>query len=1200
MFTPLLRELWGDIPRSPEPGSRDEVVAALAGGEARRASALLDAGASSDDQELRRALRYLARYLDRSWFPGPIGVVLRVGARPAARPEPSSDDPRRRLAFAQAVEHLPDALAQRSMAADSWANGDDAGTTLTNVTHSRTSLDDYRLSARAVGDAPAELHAVLLLADVARSGNLTGLGRELLATAAALAAPLGPAAEGCVALAVGDARLWPGRSPESLGVNLGLLAEPATVVGAPAARRAADRHYRRARRRFEAAGTDRGVAAADLRIAAVALAAGRPRDAIGPLTRAVTLFESSGDRAGWALASVHALLARIAAGSTAAGRAARLAPVVRWANTWGSRSFGIGCARLVTGTGTQWRRSGDLDAALVAYDLGAELARLVDDPDGRWAAETAAGEAYAALNSHGATIATLEEGLDDFLAPYGGLAADGPLDVDPWFQVVQRLTALSGQATNEGDPDGLIGIADRMGRLLARSPLGPLTADRPGADFLARVEAVGRRLDNIRMTSILPPGAPDDEHDWVALLEATIEHLAVGLIDTIHAMQMLAELRRAQDLAREGRVGAAAAGYAAALAAAEARGAAGTTMAAIVLDNAGRRDEAADRVEDFLTSTPDVHPDYAAQLWLGVDRPDEAAAALRAGGAEAVPPAGREWARDWREARLRGQIELAAGRVPAARRLLAEGMDRFERRFAQVPGDAFRVSLADDPEVRQLYHAGAAAAVADDDHATAFVHADRPRLLPIAALLDEQAAGRGSPAQLRWREAQARLTGAFDRRRAAWRLAAVGGPDLTVTGDELRKAKDRFRRAEAAVETEAAAGTGSDVVPPSRPTPRPPLDFGDVQAGLDDDSVLISYLLDEAGLLVFGVTRSTVQGHRFELDGRALTGTVSRAHAGCRGRPVEDVAPLPDLDTDLAALADRLLDPVRTEIDGHRRVVVVPFGALHLLPFHVLPFGGGRLGDDRVVSHLPTALLVPRLVGRRAPRLDGGAAVVGDPATHAGRGLRRLPGAAVEASAVGRALGATPLLDTRATARAVRKTLPGKAIVHLATHGVLDEVAPTLSSLALAGPDELTVAQLMGLDLDADLVVLSACDTGRGDITGAGDVVGLARGLLAAGARHAVVSLWPVDDVAACLTMTTFSERLAAGDPVGDALATARNDLRTRSQAEREARFDALAAAHNRATDDAGPRSRDGLPPEAGTGDPGHPTWWAPFVHIGI
>src|SRR5262249_59327770 len=122
---------------------------------------------------------------------------------------------------------------------------------------------------------------------------------------------------------------------------------------------------------------------------------------------------------------------------------------------------------------------------------------------------------------------------------------------------------------------------------------------------------------------------------------------------------------------------------------------------------------------------------------------------------------------------------------------------------------------------------------------------------------------------------------------------------------------------------------------------------------------------------------------------------------------------------------------------------------------------------------------------------------------------------------------ADPLLGTAATRAAVTSRARDRPIVHLATHGLMDERAPNRSLLALAGDDELTVADMMGLNLTADLVVLSACHTGRGTATAGGDIVGLVRAAVTAGARHVVVSLWPGDDEAGCLLMTGPYEELA-------------------------------------------------------------------------
>jgi len=158
-----------------------------------------------------------------------------------------------------------------------------------------------------------------------------------------------------------------------------------------------------------------------------------------------------------------------------------------------------------------------------------------------------------------------------------------------------------------------------------------------------------------------------------------------------------------------------------------------------------------------------------------------------------------------------------------------------------------------------------------------------------------------------------------------------------------------------------------------------------------------------------------------------------------------------------------------------------------------------------------------------------------------------------------------------------------------------------MSSVALAGLDELTVADLMGLPIDADLVVLSACDTGRGEITLGGDVVGLVRGLLAAGARNAVVSLWPVDDEATCVLMNTFAEQLKAGHTTADALAAAQRAIRSLDATGRAAAYRALAQGTGVGPSPGRQRTaRDTLLENPIHADDAHPYWWAPFVHIGI
>ena len=146
--------------------------------------------------------------------------------------------------------------------------------------------------------------------------------------------------------------------------------------------------------------------------------------------------------------------------------------------------------------------------------------------------------------------------------------------------------------------------------------------------------------------------------------------------------------------------------------------------------------------------------------------------------------------------------------------------------------------------------------------------------------------------------------------------------------------------------------------------------------------------------------------------------------------------------------------------------------------------------------------------------------------------LKPLPGAEEEAKKVAALLNTTPLLGPAAQKATVLKRLSQARLVHLATHGILDEIVglqlPGAIALAPDGIDApldglLTTSELINLTLQAELVVLSCCNTGLGTITGDG-VIGLARTLITAGVPSAVVSLWPVPDQATSHLMTQFYE----------------------------------------------------------------------------
>lgn len=227
-------------------------------------------------------------------------------------------------------------------------------------------------------------------------------------------------------------------------------------------------------------------------------------------------------------------------------------------------------------------------------------------------------------------------------------------------------------------------------------------------------------------------------------------------------------------------------------------------------------------------------------------------------------------------------------------------------------------------------------------------------------------------------------------------------------------------------------------------------------------------------------------------------------------------------------------------------MVIIPHGALGLVPIAALPLPGDSvpLGIRAAVRYAPSLAVlaaVERQAGAASGRVVGGtragAVVVGNPrmpvltTPDGARTLDALPAAALEARAIAKRLGVAPLTDTAASEVRVRQRLPTAPLIHLATHGYAyaTEGQARASFVALApggGADGfLTVGELLDdatLSLSAELVVLSACQTGLGDVKEAEGTIGLQRAFLARGAQAVLVSLWSVSDEATALLMQRF------------------------------------------------------------------------------
>lgn len=246
-----------------------------------------------------------------------------------------------------------------------------------------------------------------------------------------------------------------------------------------------------------------------------------------------------------------------------------------------------------------------------------------------------------------------------------------------------------------------------------------------------------------------------------------------------------------------------------------------------------------------------------------------------------------------------------------------------------------------------------------------------------------------------------------------------------------------------------------------------------------------------------------------------------------------------------------LIEPINDLLpqDPTARIFFVPQEQLFLVPFPALQAADNSyLIEHHTILTAPAIQVLKQTQPRENIRLDNGPLdnmlIVGDPSPMPAN-LPALPYAREEAKRIADLFNTNALIGDHATEPNIKQALSSARLIHLATHGFFNETNPLEGSLALApadndnpGPDGdgfLTAAEILDSQLRADLVVLSACDTGRGRITGDG-VVGLSRSFLAAGVPSVMVSLWQVPDEATSALMLTFYQQRLAGEDNAQAL----------------------------------------------------------------
>jgi CHAT domain-containing protein len=371
------------------------------------------------------------------------------------------------------------------------------------------------------------------------------------------------------------------------------------------------------------------------------------------------------------------------------------------------------------------------------------------------------------------------------------------------------------------------------------------------------------------------------------------------------------------------------------------------------------------------------------------------------------------------------------------------------------------------------------------------------------------------------------------------------------SAEQVHQIRDKIFLAE-----EARWVTPASPIWKSEPWQTTPLDR--IRAGLNADELVLEYVLAQPHSYCLVVSRDSA--HIVPLPNRQAIETLVLAYLKTLKTKGASKA-------QAAGIYDAVLKSI-SEISKKERIIIVPDGHLHLLPFDALVDGTGRyLVSSHTITYAPSATFL--YLAKSAPASSSQHALLGiggipyeknadltKVATLRGyisSPLVDLPASkdeVIAAQAAFRSDSDTVLLGSNATKSGFEHSgLDQHSIIHLAVHGVANEKHPERAALILlndssSGDDGiLEASDIVHLHTNADLVVLSACDTAVGRLQGEEGIANLSLAFQLAGAKTVVSTLWSIEDTTALYLMKRFYAHLAEKETVAHALTAAKRDM---------------------------------------------------------
>jgi CHAT domain-containing protein len=487
-----------------------------------------------------------------------------------------------------------------------------------------------------------------------------------------------------------------------------------------------------------------------------------------------------------------------------------------------------------------------------------------------------------------------------------------------------------------------------------------------------------------------------------------------------------------------------------------------------------------------------------------------------------------------------GKLATAEKDYRQAEKHFRQAIKLIERARAPLAAEAFRMAFLADKLVP--YQNLANIYLAENKFKKAFLIVEKARSRSLAETLGETI----QPADEGQNKVSAKLLQRLEnlREELNWFYSRLNRADVTEVGSLQREAAKRerqiadvMRQIESTRTSAVKNGSNRASLCGETSAADEAANFKQLQNQLGERRALVEFVNFDGVLSAFVVTDKKIRfapnlAYETEivalLEGLQFQFGALRYGAKSLGGHLGELKKRADFY--LRKLHEKLFAPLEKFIEG-RDCVVVPVGALHYVPFHALTDGENYLIERRQIVYAPSATVWQFLASKPVRRLKT--------ALLMGFADERIPLVNSEIEILNKIFRhSKSYTGDKATFAAYTKNAPNYDVLHLACHGNFRPENPLFSSLHLAD-GWITVRDVCAQNLQAEIVTLSACETGLNKIFAGDEVLGLARGFLAAGASSLCLSLWTVNDDAAAELMSNFYAELKTGKSAAEALRVA-------------------------------------------------------------